>query len=75
MPNYGIYRGIVMNTADPNGKGRLQVSIPAQSFGGNLWAEACRDYKSTAIPPIGTQVWVMFEAGDPGHPVWIGCAN
>jgi hypothetical protein len=24
------------------------------------------------VPDIGQQVWVMFIAGDPGHPVWIG---
>jgi hypothetical protein len=75
MANYGIYRGIVVNTADPMMKGRLQINIPSQPFGGPAWAEACRDYKSTATPPIGTQVWVMFEAGDPAHPVWMGCAS
>ena len=22
-----------------------------------------------------TEVWVMFEGGDPSHPVWMGCAG
>jgi len=25
-----------------------------------------------AIPPVGSSVWVMFEQGDPNHPVWMG---
>jgi len=26
-----------------------------------------------ALPPIGADVWVEFEAGDPNYPVWTGC--
>jgi hypothetical protein len=73
MANYGIYRGTVMNTADPMMKGRLQINVPSQALGAS-WAEPCRDYQSTATPPIGTLVWVMFEGGDPTRPVWMGCA-
>ena len=25
------------------------------------------------LPPVGANVWVEFEAGDPGYPVWSGC--
>jgi hypothetical protein len=74
MANFGIYRGIVVNTGDPLMKGRLQINVPSQPSGAT-WAAACRDYKSTATPPIGTEVWVMFEGGDPSHPVWMGCAG
>jgi len=63
-----------MNTVDPLKQGRLQIHIPFQPAGGN-WALACRDYKSTTTPPIGTEVWVMFEQGDPTRPVWMGCAS
>ena len=74
MANYGIYRGTVVNTADPLMKGRLQINVPSQAFGAS-WAEPCREFKSTATPTIGTPVWVMFEAGDPARPVWMGCAS
>ena len=26
-----------------------------------------------AIPPVGANVWVEFEGGDPDHPIWTGC--
>ena len=25
------------------------------------------------IPPVGANVWVEFEAGDPDYPIWSGC--
>jgi hypothetical protein len=25
------------------------------------------------IPPVGTNVWVEFEGGDPDYPIWSGC--
>lgn len=50
------------------------------------WAEPCFPYAGLseeggeqkgvgfiAIPPIGACVWVTFEQGDPGRPVWLGC--
>ena len=73
MASHGIYRGTVMNTADPTMKGRLQINVMSQASGAS-WAEPCRPYQSTAMPPIGTQVWVMYEGGDPSRPVWMGCA-
>ena len=24
------------------------------------------------VPPAGAGVWVEFEAGDPGYPLWVG---
>jgi hypothetical protein len=26
-----------------------------------------------AMPPIGADVWVEFEGGDPSYPIWAGC--
>jgi uncharacterized protein involved in type VI secretion and phage assembly len=26
-----------------------------------------------AIPPIGANLWVEFEGGDPDYPIWSGC--
>jgi hypothetical protein len=73
MAYYGIYRGNVMNTADPLMKGRVQVSVPSVGAAVSSWATPCREYKSTAMPPVGSAVWVMFEGGNVASPVWMGC--
>jgi uncharacterized protein involved in type VI secretion and phage assembly len=26
------------------------------------------------VPPVGTEVWIAFEGGDPELPVWMGVA-
>jgi len=70
----GIYRGMVMNAADPLMKSRLQVNVPGIAVASG-WAMPCREFNSTAMPPVGTAVWVMFEAGNPANPVWMGCIN
>ncbi|HEX3403923.1 MAG TPA: phage baseplate assembly protein V [Acetobacteraceae bacterium] len=75
VAHYGIYRGNVMNTADPMMKGRVQVSVPSVGGVASAWAAPCREYKSTATPPVGSAVWVMFEAGNPASPVWMGCVS
>jgi hypothetical protein len=25
------------------------------------------------VPPVGANVWVEFEEGNPDHPIWSGC--
>lgn len=76
---YGKYRGTVVNNVDPMKRGRVQVSVPAVLGGGRLsWAEACVPYAGDkvglfAVPPVGANVWVEFEAGDPNHPILAGC--
>ena len=25
------------------------------------------------IPPVGANIWVEFEGGDPDYPIWAGC--
>jgi len=67
--------------------GRIKVHVP-QVYGDSIneddlpWAWPCQpystgrdgdiDYGVIAIPPIGSAVWIMFEAGDPQKPVWLG---
>jgi len=78
----GKYRGTVMNNVDPLMRGRLLVTVsdvlgPTPSS----WAEACVPLAgptgppmgSYFVPPIGAGVWIEFEQGDPGYPIWVGC--
>lgn len=32
-------------------------------------------YPHAKLPDIGQGIWVMFEAGDPDYPVWIGVSS
>jgi Type VI secretion system/phage-baseplate injector OB domain len=76
---FGKYRGTVEQNLDPMQQGRLQVKVPAVLGDGTLsWAMPCVPYAGSqvgfyAVPPIGANVWVEFEAGDPDHPIWSGC--
>lgn len=69
---FGLYRATVVNNTDLQKRKRLQVQN-TQLLGAILpWAEACLPYRSRAIPPVGTTVWLQFEAGNIDYPVWIG---
>ncbi len=76
---FGKYRGQVANNVDPMKLGRIQVSVPSVLGDGTLsWAMPCVPYAGPgvgffAIPPIGANVWVEFESGDPDYPIWSGC--
>jgi hypothetical protein len=76
---FGKYRGTVTNNIDPMLSGRIQVAVPAVLGDGKLsWAMPCVPYAGPqvgfyAIPPVGANVWVEFEAGDADHPIWTGC--
>ena len=79
MSWFGKYSGKVENNVDPLMQGRVQVSCPAVLGDGRMaWALPCAPYGGSgvglfAIPPVGTKVWVEFEAGDADHPIWTGC--
>jgi len=76
---FGKYRGRVENNVDPLNLGRVQVSVPAVLGQGRLsWAMPCVLYAGPgvgffAIPPVGANLWVEFEGGDPDYPIWSGC--
>lgn len=76
---YGKYRGTVRNNIDPLQIGRVQVSVPdVLGDGGLSWALPCAAFAGPgvgffAVPPVGANVWVEFEGGDPDHPIWAGC--
>jgi len=75
---FGKYRGKVENNIDPMLLGRVQVSVPAVLGDGRMsWAMPCAPYAGPgvglfAIPPVGANVWVEFEGGDPDYPICSG---
>jgi hypothetical protein len=75
---WGKYRGRVEANVDEELMGRIQVSCPAVPGLRLGWAMPCVPYAGPgvgwfAIPPIGADVWVEFEGGDPNYPIWAGC--
>lgn len=76
---FGKYRGKVESNADPMMLGRLRVSVPLVLGDGTLsWATPCVPFAGAGVglfmlPPVGANVWVEFEAGDPDYPIWSGC--
>jgi hypothetical protein len=79
QPYYGKYRGKVENNIDPLQQGRVQISCPAVLGEGQLsWAMPSAPYAGNGVgffmvPPVGANVWVEFEGGDPNHPILGGC--
>jgi hypothetical protein len=68
----GVYRGIVIDTRDPEMRGRVRVTIPA-SPDTQSWAKvASLTASSRIIPDIGAEVLVAFEGGDADLPYVIG---
>ena len=79
---YGKHRGVVLNNRDPEQQGRLLVQVPdVLGLTPSAWAEPCVPLAGPIgsqmgvywVPPIGTQVWIEFERGDPDYPIWVGC--
>jgi hypothetical protein len=83
---YGKYQGFVVDTADPQHRGRLRALVP-EVLGDVVsgWAEPCFPYGGGAnfgqfsMPPVTkdgdaftTGVWIEFRGGDPQHPIWVG---
>lgn len=73
----GLARGIVTDTSDPSGAGRVRVQLPALAGSGGIWASVCTPFGATpgGTAPIGAEVWVGFEFGSPDHPVVLGVAG
>lgn len=75
---YGKYRGVVVENVDPDKMGRLQVSVENVLGAEKAWALPCVPYAGKGVgwlflPEVGTNVWVEFEGGDIGQPIWTGC--
>lgn len=75
---FGKYRGKVEQNADPENQARLLVSCPAVMGTAKNWAMPSVPYAGKnvgffAMPPVGANVWVEFEAGNIDYPIWSGC--
>lgn len=76
---YGKYRGTVYNNVDPEGLGRVQVTVPQVSpLPLANWAMMCPpvgglQHGMFSVPAPAAGVWVEFEQGDIDYPIWTGC--
>src|SRR5271156_3908527 len=75
---YGKFRGTVIENIDPEQIGRVLLQVP-DVLGDvpSSWALPCVPVAGIqagvfVVPPIGSQVWVEFEQGDPDYPIWTG---
>jgi uncharacterized protein involved in type VI secretion and phage assembly len=81
-PSYfGVYPAIVTDLVDPDRLGRVEVRFPFLGEDGDqavrAWATLCSPYADTdqgllALPEVGSQVVVAFEAGNLRRPYVIG---
>ncbi len=76
---HGKYRGTVVSSFDPEGRGRIQVSLV--DAGGQVplstYATPCLPFAGMnagmfSIPVPGSGVWIEFEEGDLDRPIWVG---
>lgn len=78
---YGVYPALVKDVRDPDGQGRVKISLPwaADPDGASYlsWARlstlmAGNGRGTWFVPEVGDEVLVAFEAGDPRRPVVLG---
>jgi Type VI secretion system/phage-baseplate injector OB domain len=75
---YGKYRGLVIQNIDPLQIGRVMLQCPdVLGETPSSWAMPCVPAAGIQagifiVPPIGSQVWVEFEQGNPDYPIWTG---
>lgn len=71
--HFGKYSGIVKDNRDDQKLGQLQLSVPSLFPPDELvTARAALPYGFFFVPENDAKVWVEFEGGDPGLPIWTG---
>ena len=78
---YGVFPAVVSDIKDPDGHGRVKVTLPwsPDTGGGSYeaWARVAtlmggNNRGSWFIPDMNDEVLVVFEGGDPRRPYVIG---
>jgi uncharacterized protein involved in type VI secretion and phage assembly len=78
---YGVYPALVDDIKDPDGQGRVKITLPwtPDTAGGRYeaWARLATlmggdNRGSWFIPDVGDEVLVTFEGGDPRRPYVVG---
>ena len=78
---YGVYPALVSDVKDPDGQGRVKVTLPWSPDASNgryeAWARLAtmmggKNRGSWFIPDPNDEVLVVFEAGDPRRPYVVG---
>ena len=68
----------MIDNLDPLQIGRIQAQVPdVLGETSSSWALPCIPAAGSQagcfiVPPIGSQVWIEFEQGDPDFPIWTG---
>ncbi|MFD7629896.1 phage baseplate assembly protein V [Streptomyces sp. NPDC059851] len=80
---FGVYPALVTDIVDEKRLGRIEVRFPWLGRDGDrdvrAWATLCSPYADDrqgllALPEVGSQVVVAFEAGNPRRPYVLGAA-
>lgn len=77
---FGVYTGIVADVRDPDGQGRVKITLPWSERGSaryETWARLAMPMAGHRrglwlVPDVGDEVVVAFQGGDPRSPVVIG---
>jgi phage baseplate assembly protein V len=74
----GVVIGLVSDVDDPDGLGRVKVTLPWYASGYDEWARVAQlyagsGYGSTWVPEVDTEVLVAFAHGDMRWPYVVGC--
>src|SRR5438094_6124888 len=70
---FAKYTGIVEDNSDADKLGQIQVSVPSIfPPDEKVQARAALPYGYFFVPEKQAKVWVEFEGGDPGLPLWTG---
>jgi uncharacterized protein involved in type VI secretion and phage assembly len=78
---YGVFPALVIDNQDPDGQGRVKVSLPWSPDTGSaayaVWARIAtmmggNNRGSWFIPDLNDEVLVAFEGGDPRRPYMLG---